>query len=157
MDRPPPRKHHLSCKTALVALALFEPRRFVEMCVSEDVGVRLGQFWDAIGGGLAPDERRPSTGLSAHVRGPIEAPVVVVAFPPPERSNEAFFVEAVPVDSPQLQFRVFGLEKSLLPKTASRSRSSSSGTATPGTTTAHRRTSAPTTRRSELWLGRSST
>jgi hypothetical protein len=44
----------------------------------------------------------------AAARGPADRPVVIVTFPAPERPNEAFFVEAVPVASPELAFRVFG-------------------------------------------------
>lgn len=110
------RAHHFQMKYLLAQLALQKPQRFLSHFRPEGDQRFLADLWSAVGRDLEPAERIPNTGVAVWHR-PAQGDageLVVLTFPPPVATGEAYFVGVLVQHG---RGRVFCLEHTVHPMT----------------------------------------
>lgn len=110
------RAHHFQMKYLLAQLALQNPQRFLVRFRPDGDQRFLADLWSAVGRDLDPAERIPSTGVAVWHRAAQddEGEMVVLSFPTPAGTGEAYYVAAL---VQQHRGRVFCLEHAVHPMT----------------------------------------
>jgi hypothetical protein len=110
------RAHHFQMKYLLAQLALQNPQRFLVRFRPDGDQRFLADLWSAVGRDLDPAERIPSHGVAVWHRAAQddEGEMVVLTFPTPAGTGEAYFVAALVQHH---RGRVFCLERTVHPMT----------------------------------------